>query len=110
MTVRQTRSATPKQLLDQALAELINTVDRRDAVGSAIIAAVEGATLMAGAAEEAGLENGGGKAVELAQEALGAMRASVIATTVSVRALADRRRERALAESAERDRTRQLTG
>jgi hypothetical protein len=100
MTVPQTRSATAKRLLDQVLAELLDTVDRRDALDSAIVSAVEGATLIARAAEEARLDDGGGKAVELAKEALGAVRASVIATTVSVRTLADRRRERAVAESA----------
>ncbi|MEU6070693.1 hypothetical protein ABZ864_41195 [Streptomyces sp. NPDC047082] len=102
MTVPQTRSATTKRLLDQVLAELLDTVDRRDPLDSAIVSAVEGAALIAQAAEEAGLDDGGGKAVELAKEALGAMRASVIATTVSVRTLADRRRERAVAESAGR--------
>ncbi|MEU7560294.1 hypothetical protein [Streptomyces eurythermus] len=102
MTVPQTRPATTKRLLDQALAELLDTVDRRDPLDSAIVSAVEGAALIAQAAEEAGLDDGEGKAVELAKEALGAMRASVIAATVSVRTLADRRRERAATESVSR--------
>ncbi|MFF5518606.1 hypothetical protein [Streptomyces coeruleorubidus] len=102
MTVPQTRPATAKRLLDQVLAELLDTADQRDALDSAIVSAVEGAALIAGAAEEARREDGGGKAVELAKEALGAMRASVVATTVSVRTLADRRRERAVAESVGR--------
>ncbi|MFG2463443.1 hypothetical protein ACGFWE_41215 [Streptomyces sp. NPDC048523] len=102
MTVRQIRSATAKQLLDEVLAELLASADQRDPLDSAIIAAVEGATLIAHAAEEAGRKDGEGEAVELAKEALGAMRASVIATTVSVRTLADRRREQVLAEPAGR--------
>lgn len=102
MTVRQAGSTTAKQLLDEVLAELLDTADQRDPLDSAIIAAVEGATLIAQAAEEAGREDGEGKAVELAKEALGAMRASVIATTVSVRTLADRRREQVLTEPASR--------
>ncbi|GAA2463823.1 hypothetical protein GCM10023100_00400 [Actinocorallia cavernae] len=102
MTVRQTGSATARLLLDEVLAELLDTADQRDPLDSAIIAAVEGATLIAHAAEEASREDAEGKAVELAKEALGSMRASVIATTVSVRTLADRRRERVLAEPAGR--------
>lgn len=104
MRAPQGRSAATKRLLDQVLDELLDAVDRRDPLDSAIVSAVEGAALIAQAAEEAGLDadDGGDGAVELAREALGAMRASVIATTVSVRALADRRRERAVAGSAGR--------
>jgi hypothetical protein len=100
-TVSQTRSATTKRLLDRVLAELLETVDQRDALDSAIVSAVEGAALIAQAAQEAGPDDGEGKAVELAKEALSAMRACVAVTTVAVRALADRQRERAVARSTD---------
>ncbi|MFD7133631.1 hypothetical protein [Streptomyces sp. NPDC059894] len=96
MTARITEAATAERLRD-VLAEIRATADQGDALDSALIAAVEGAALIAVAAEDAGREDGGGDALELARQALGAMRACVVATTVSVRTLADRRRARVLA-------------
>ncbi|WP_058042245.1 hypothetical protein [Streptomyces roseifaciens] len=83
---------TTKRLLDEVLAELLDTTDQSNPLDYAIVAAVEGAALIAVAAEEAERDADGGKPVELAQEALGAMRACVVATTLSVRTLEDRRR------------------
>ncbi|RLU79319.1 hypothetical protein CTZ27_37405 [Streptomyces griseocarneus] len=74
------------------LTELLDTTDQTDALGFAIVAAVEGASLIAAAAEGSNREADSGKPVELAREALGAMRAGVIATTLAVRELEDRRR------------------
>ncbi|MFJ8754905.1 hypothetical protein ACIREO_37190 [Streptomyces sp. NPDC102441] len=80
------------QLLGDLLAELHEVTDSGDALDSAIVAAVEGAQMIAVAAEAAREGAGAGTPLELAREALGAMRASVVAATVSVRTLEDRRR------------------
>lgn len=82
----------PAQLLGDVLSKLREVTDSSDALDSAIVAAVEGAELIASAADAAERDTAGSKPVELAREALGAMRASVIAATVSVRTLEDRRR------------------
>ena len=92
MTTQQIWSVATKRLLDEVLAELLTSADQGNALHSAIIAAVEGATLIAAAAEEAGRPGRENEAVELAQQALGAMRASVVANTMSVQTLADQRR------------------
>jgi hypothetical protein len=92
MTARNPWSVAQRQLLDKTLAELLAVGDRGSVFDSAIIAAVEGAALLATAAEEADRPGSEEEAVELARQSLGAMRASVVATTVSVRALADRLR------------------
>ncbi|MGW1055214.1 hypothetical protein ACWDBD_42680 [Streptomyces sp. NPDC001118] len=80
------------QLLGDLLSELREATDSSDALDSAIVAAVEGAQMIAVAAEAAERDAAGSLPVELAREALGAMRASVVAATVSVRTLEDRRR------------------
>ncbi|MEU3225908.1 hypothetical protein ABZ695_22440 [Streptomyces sp. NPDC006976] len=80
------------QLLGGLLAELREVTDSGDALDSAIVAAVEGAQMIAVAAEAVREGSGEGAPLELAREALGAMRASVVAATVSVRTLEDRRR------------------
>ncbi|MFE2284382.1 hypothetical protein ACFXDJ_09430 [Streptomyces sp. NPDC059443] len=80
------------RLLGDLLSELRGTTDSGDALDAAIVAAVEGARMIAVAAEEAERDASGSAPVELAREALGAMRASVVAATVSVRTLEDRRR------------------
>ncbi|MGW6912693.1 hypothetical protein ACWGB8_02540 [Kitasatospora sp. NPDC054939] len=91
MTTRQV-DASAAELLDRVLAELLDLTDQGDALDSAIVAAVESAALIAVAAEEARRDTGGEKPVELARQALSAVRASVTAATVAVRTLDDRRR------------------
>lgn len=84
-------TVTP-QVLGDVLSKLREVTDGGDALDAAILSAVEGAELIAAAAEAAERDTAGSKPVELAREALGAMRASVVAATVSVRTLEDRRR------------------
>ncbi|MEV5942806.1 hypothetical protein [Streptomyces sp. NPDC051994] len=80
------------QLLGDLLSDLRKMTDSSDALDYAIVTAVEGAQMIAVAAEAAARDSCGSTPVELAREALGAMRASVVAATVSVRTLEDRRR------------------
>ncbi|MCF4139010.1 hypothetical protein L1856_23035 [Streptomyces sp. Tue 6430] len=84
------------RLFDDLLAELHAAADRGDALDHALVTAVEGARMIAVAAEAAETDRFGSKPVELAREALGALRASVVAATVSVRSLEDRRRTQAV--------------
>lgn len=92
-------TATAHLLLGEVLSKLRQVTDSTDALDSAIVAAVEGAELIAEAARAAEDDTDGSRPVELAREALGAIRASVVAATLSVRTLEDRRRSQSVGPS-----------